>query len=872
MNEFENNNIDLSENIKPITITEEMEASFIDYAMSVIVSRAIPDAKDGLKPVHRRILYAMSKLEMIHSKPFKKSARVVGEVIAKYHPHGDSSVYEAMVRLAQPFSMRYPLVWGQGNFGSIDGDSAAAMRYTESRLQKITALLLDDIKRDTVEFQENYDGSEIEPVVLPSKLPNLLMNGSTGIAVGMATSIPPHNITEVINAAKALSNNTELNNIDLMEFVKGPDFPTHGIIVNKAQIPSAYQTGRGRVVIRSKATIDFDEQKSQGVIYITEIPYMVNKSNLILKIADLVKKKQIESILDIRDESNRKGIRVVIKLKKGFIPEVELNKLFKLSQLQTSFPINMLALINKRPVTLDLKTAIQIYIDHQVDILIRKINNQLSKAEARKHILKGLSKALNHIDAIIELVKKSSDNKEAISLLIKNYEFTEKQALAILDMKIQRLTGLERNNLQDEISKLVIDITEYNKILNSSDVQIEKINEMFDEILSQFGDERRTIISEESIGDIEDEDLIPREDVVITLTNSGYVKRIPVDEYRVQNRGGTGSRGASTNEDDSVQDIVVTNTHQDLMFFTDKGKVYRIRGHQIPQLGKTAKGLPVINLIQIDKTDKIKSLISVGSYSDLEMFFVTKKGIVKKTNSIEFERVNKNGKVAISLKPGDELLGVFQIPKLTDTEILLGNINGKAIKFLASDVRSMGRNAAGVKGMNIDEGYIVDYASSNNGDLVFSMSEDGFGKITSIEDYRLTKRGAKGVKTINIKLAGALIGLRSVSGDEDLMITTGKGTVIRTSLSQLSTKGRNTKGVKIVETRENERISSIEVVKSSKKIEEDIEKTQEINVEQLNDVEKDTVVETEKKLQQEIKEMTSEFNINKKEGNEDDQY
>lgn len=861
MKELEANKIEITENIQPITISEEMESSFIDYAMSVIVSRAIPDAKDGLKPVHRRILFAMSKLEMTHSKPFKKSARVVGEVIAKYHPHGDSSVYEAMVRLAQPFSMRYPLVWGQGNFGSIDGDSAAAMRYTEARMQKISQLLLDDIKRNTVDFQENYDGSEVEPIVLPSKIPNLLMNGSTGIAVGMATSIPPHNIIEILNAAKALSKNPTLDNVDLMEYVKGPDFPTKGIIVNKNQIPTAYKTGRGRVVIRSRTEIDFDEQKSQGTIYVTEIPYMVNKSNLILKIADLVKNKQIESIADIRDESNRKGIRIVIKLKKGFIPQVELNKLFKLSQLQTSFPINMLALVNKRPITLDLKTAIQVYIDHQIDILIRKTKNQLIKAEERKHILEGLSIALNHIDEIIELVKKSNDNKEATVSLMEKYNLSEKQALAILDMKIQRLTGLERNNLQTEVDKLSFDITKYKELLDSREIQIENINEMFDEVIAQYGDERKTELSEETLGEIEDEDLIPREDVIITLTNSGYVKRIPIEEYRVQNRGGTGSKGASTNEDDYVQDLLITNTHTDLMFFSDKGKVYRIRAHQIPQLGKQAKGLPAINLIQIEKNEKIKSLISISTYNNSELFFVTKNGIVKKTDAIQFERVNKNGKIAINLKDQDELLGVFQIPKISDTEIMLANSNGKAIKFLASDVRSMGRTASGVRGMNIDQGHIVDYASSVSGNLIFSISENGFGKITSIEDYRLTKRGAKGVKTINTSLAGSLVGLRSVDGKEDVMITTQKGTVIRTSLTQLSAKGRNTKGVKIVGTREGEIITSIEVIKSTSQINSDIEKTQEFNVETINEKINSQSPEQEKIIEKEIQNLTSEFNV-----------
>ena len=845
------NRDDSASNIQPIAISNEMESSFIDYAMSVIVSRAIPDARDGLKPVHRRILYAMHGLELTHSKSFKKSARTVGDVIAKYHPHGDSSVYEAMVRLAQPFSMRYPLVWGQGNFGSIDGDSAAAMRYTESKLQKITSLLLQDIKKDTVDFQENYDGSEIEPKVLPGKIPNLLLNGSTGIAVGMATSIPPHNLTELLNASIALLENPELDSMDLMEYVQAPDFPTGGILVNKNEIPNAYKTGRGRAIVRAKTQIDFDENKGSGKIIVTEIPYMVNKSNLIIKIADLVKNKTIESISDIRDESNREGIRIVIKLKKGFIPEVELNKLFKLTQLQSNFPINMLALVNDRPETLNLKQAIKAYIDHQIEVLTRATTFDLSKADKRKHVLQGLNIALDNIDAIIELIKKSQNNQEAIDKLRSNYELSEIQAKAILDMKLQRLTGLERNNLLDEISKLQASIDEYNRILGSEEAKKNEIIKMINEIKEQYGDERRTEISSVSLGNIDDEDLIPKEDVVITMTKGGYIKRLPVEEYRVQNRGGVGVRGARTNEDDVISEIIIANTHTDLLFFTSYGKVYRIRAHQVPQLSKNAKGIPAINLIQIEKEEEVRSLISIQrSYEDIEFFFTTRNGVVKKTEGIHFQRVNKNGKIAISLREGDRLLGVSSIPKGTESEIILGNTNGKAIRFRSSDVRSMGRTAAGVRGMNIDGGIVVDYASSTNGNLILSISEKGFGKLTDLDLYRLTKRGGKGVATINTSKAGKLVGLRAVEGNEDLMVITNKGTVIRTNLEQVARSSRNTKGVKIVSPREGEIITSIATIKNQDQIEKEIvEKTQELILDNI-----DAPVETrdEKKELKEI--------------------
>ncbi len=815
-------------NIKSVAITKEMESSFIDYAMSVIVSRAIPDARDGLKPVHRRILYAMDQLDLPHNKAFKKSARTVGEVIAKYHPHGDSAVYESLVRMAQPFSMRYPLIWGQGNFGSVDGDSAAAMRYTEAKLHKISTLLLDDIKKDTVDFQNNYDDSETEPKVLPAKIPNLLLNGTTGIAVGMATSIPPHNITEVLNAAIALAHNPDLNLLEIMQYISAPDFPTGGIIVNKNEIPAAYKTGRGRIIVRSKVEISFDEIKNAGKFVITEIPFMVNKSNLILKIADLVKNKIITSIADIRDESSRLGIRIVIRLKRNFIPEVELNKLFKLTPLQSNFPINLVALVNERPRTLSLKEALVCYIDHQLDILVRKTFFLLKKAEARIHILLGLKIALDNVDAFIAILKESPDNYAAATKLISTFKLSEIQAKAILTMQFQRLTGLEQHNILKEIDNLKLEIKDHNLVVNNEEVQIERITKMMKEILEQYGDERRTAISADSLASIDDEDLIPIEDIVVTLTNKGYIKRLPIADYRSQNRGGQGSKGVTTNDGDFVTDILITNTHTDILFFSSLGKVYRLRGYQIHQYGKVAKGLPVVNLINLQGNEFIKSVISIDNYQKTDLFFTTKKGIVKKTASKEFERVQKNGKIALFLKPGDQLLKVVALPNDKPAQIVLGNSNGKAIRFLSTNVRTMGRSAAGVHGMSIGDGEIVDYAAVVNEKLILSVSEKGFGKLTNLEQYRIQARAGKGVRTLNTEKAGKLVGLRAVQGDEDLLLITDKGTVIRTSLDQISNFSRNTKGVTIVRPKEDEKIVSIATIKSLKEMEHEIiEKTQE---------------------------------------------
>lgn len=805
----------INRSIDDISIVDEMENSFIDYAMSVIVSRAIPDVRDGLKPVHRRILYAMYGLEMLHNKNFKKSARAVGEVIAKYHPHGDSSVYEAMVRMAQPFSLRYPLIWGQGNFGSIDGDSAAAMRYTEAKLKKISGLILRDIKANTVDFQPNYDGSEQEPEVLPAAIPNLLLNGSTGIAVGMATSIPPHNLTEIVKAAIKLASNPEATITDLMEDVLGPDFPTGGIICNREELPLIYSTGKGRIIVRAKTEIKTDLIKGTSRIIITEIPYMLNKANLIIKIADLVKAKTINTISEIRDESNREGIRVIIKFKKEAVPEVELNRLFKLTQLQTNFPVNILALVNHRPKILTLKTALQNYIDHQIEVLKRKINFYLIRDEKRKHILEGLMIALKSIDAVIKTIKESKTTEQAVNNLIEKFEVTEIQAKAILEMRLQRLTGLEQENLTTEINRLVEEITKYQLILSSKEAQTAEIIKMFEEIIEQFGDERRTEIPDHSLFDIVDEDLIPQEDIVITLTKEGYVKRIRTDEYRLQHRGGTGSKGITTNDDDFVKEILVTKTHTDILFFTTTGKTYRLRGHQIPNQGKQSKGQPIINLIPIDKkqNEKVTAMIAVDNYKQHNFVFITKNGMIKKTAGKEYQLVNRSGKIAIKLRADDELIGIRLVDEQADVDIILGKNNGKAIRFSVNKIRNIGRNSYGVKGINTnDKSKVVDYAIANKDELILSISELGFGKMTDIEEYRKQGRGGKGVITINVKKAGQLIGLRSVKLNENLITISNKGTILRTKISEISHSARNTKGVTIVRLREDEKIVAISTI------------------------------------------------------------
>jgi len=838
----------LNKNIIDHDIVKEMETSFLDYAMSVIVSRALPDARDGLKPVHRRILYAMSELEMTYGKPYKKSARIVGEVIGKYHPHGDSAVYESLVRMAQDFSLRYPFVQGQGNFGSIDGDSAAAMRYTEARMSAIADLLLKDIKKNTVNYVENYDGTESEPVVLPSKLPTLLINGSTGIAVGMATNIPPHNLGEIIDALVAVANDPEIDAFELLEIVKGPDFPTGATILGDSGIKDAYLSGNGGLMIQSKVEIIRDDNKGSSLI-VREIPYMVNKSKLIEKIADLVKNKQIESIRDIRDESNREGIRVVIEFKKGYTPEVELNKLYKMSQLQTSFTINLLAIVENQPKILSLKEALEIYLKHLDIILLRRTKHELKRAEDRTHILEGLNIALSNIDAMIKLIKQSKTTAEATKGLKDKYKLSDKQAKAILDMKLQRLTGLEQNKIRKELDELLKIIADFREIIANSKKRTEVIVKDLKETKEKFGDKRRTKIITGEIKSIDDESLIPEKEVVVTISNSGYVKRIPLETYESQNRGGVGIIGMKTNEKDAVKTLIVTSTHSDLLFFSDIGKVYKIRAHQVPVFGRQAKGIPVINLISVFKGEEIKTMLPMVIYDDEHfLIFTTMNGIIKKTPLSEYKRINRNGKIALGLKKGDNVLSV---KKALDTDyILIGSKQGKVIVFKSSEVRSMGRTASGVKGMTVPPGSIIGAAiAKSKQDKILSISEKGFGKLTELEEYRVTGRGGKGVISLNTSKAGLMSALKVVGENDEILLTTNKGTIIRTKISQISQTSRNTKGVIVKKVKDGEKIVSAAIlIKDIRELNKDIlEETRMLNLQSNKHVEEMNELEVEYK-------------------------
>ena len=806
-------------------ISGEVRRSFLDYSMSVIVSRALPDVRDGLKPVHRRIIYAMSTLGMTNDKPHKKSARIVGDVIAKYHPHGDTAVYDAMVRLAQDFSCRYPLVDGHGNFGSIDGDSAAAMRYTEARMSKIANEMVRDINRNTVDLVPNYDGEEVEPSVLPSRIPHLLVNGSTGIAVGMATNVPPHNLGEVIDAVLAVAENPEIEVIDLMNnYIYGPDFPTAGIILGKTGIKRAYETGSGSIVIRSKCDIEDDPHHGNGRkrIIVSEIPYQVNKTVMIERMADLVKNKVIEGITDIRDESNREGIRVVIELRKDVIPEVILNQLYKYSSLQTSYSINMLALDRGQPKVMPLKDILNAYLAHQEEVVLRKTKYELDKAEERQHILQGLKIAGQNIDDVIQIIKSSKTRDEARTSLQEKFGLTDRQVKAILEMQLQRLTGIEQDKIENEIQELDRKIEEYNLIINNHDELLRVVKQDLLEVKEKYADERRTTFSNDT-SIIEDEALIPEEDIVITLTSKGYIKRVTTDTYRAQNRGGRGIKGITTNDDDYVERLLVTKTHTDLLFFTNFGKVYRIRGHQVPEYSRQGKGLPVVNLLHFDKEEVVKSIISVDEYKeDDSLFFVTTQGIVKRVALNLFENINKNGKIAVILKEGDML---YDVKKTSgDEEIFLASSKGKVCRFNEKDVRRMGRSSSGVIGINLDGGEVVGATTSSEGQYILTLSSKGFGKMSIGTDYRLSSRGGKGVLTLNAtERVGNLVAMRAVNGDEDLLVTTNKGIIIRTNLSQVKIAGRNTQGVKIIRLDEEQHISSIAV--TEKETEEEQETT-----------------------------------------------
>jgi DNA gyrase subunit A len=799
--------------IKERDIGSEMRESFMDYAMSIIVSRALPDVRDGLKPVHRRILYAMSELGMSPDKPYKKSARIVGEVIGKYHPHGDSAVYETMVRMAQDFSLRYMLVDGHGNFGSIDGDSAAAMRYTEARLSKIAMELLRDINKETIDFVPNYDGEEQEPAVLPSRFPNLLINGTSGIAVGMATNIPPHNLNEVIDGLQHLINFPDATPMDLMTFIKGPDFPTGGFIMGREGIRSAYNTGRGSVTMRAKTTIE--EVNGKARIIVHEIPYQVNKARLVQNIAELVREKKLDGITDLRDESDRNGMRIVIELRRDVNPNVVLNNLFKHTALQSNFGIIMLAIVNNEPKVLNLKDVLVHYLDHQRVVIRRRTEYDLRKAEARAHILEGLRIALDHLDEVISLIRASRTTDEAREGLMSRFGLSHDQAQAILDMRLQRLTGLEREKIEGEYQELMKKIAEYKAILADESLILAIISEELQEIREKFGDERRTeiTIGEESILD---EDLIPQEDVIITISHSGYIKRLPVHTYRAQKRGGRGVIGMDTKESDFVEHLFVSNTHQYLMFFTDKGKAYRLKAYEIPDLSRTARGTPIINLIQIEQGETISAVIPVQDFNSTQnLFFATQQGIVKKTPLEDYSNIRKVGLIAIGLREDDKLISV----KLTDgnQEIIMGTKDGMSIRFPEQDVRPMGRSATGVKGIQLsDNDAVIDMDVVNPSNSVLIVTSKGYGKRTPVDDYRIQTRGGKGIKTLNVTgKNGPVVGLKIVEEEEDLMIITSQGTIIRMSMSGISMMGRNTQGVRLINIKEDDEVSTVTRVQKS---------------------------------------------------------
>ncbi|WP_415980871.1 DNA gyrase subunit A [Faecalicoccus pleomorphus] len=798
--------------IEDVEISKEMRESFLDYSMSVIVQRALPDVRDGMKPVHRRILHAMNMLGITSGVAHKKSARIVGEVIGKYHPHGDTAVYDAMVRMAQDFSYRYPLVDGHGNFGSLDGDGAAAMRYTEARMSKISMEMMRDINKDTVDFVPNYDGEESEPVVLPSRIPNLLINGSVGIAVGMATNIPPHNLGETIQAIFRIMDDPDVSVPELMEVIKGPDFPTGGMILGRKGIRQAYETGRGSIMIRSKYRIEELENGKKRIIFY-EIPYQVNKLNLIKKMADLIRDKEIQGVTYLNDESNREGIRIVLELKKDVQEEVILNQLFRLTPLQTSFGINMLALENGRPKQLSLKDILNDYLNHQVEVIVRKTKFDLKKAKDRAHILEGLRIAMDHIDQVIHLIRSSKkDEAGLIQDLCETFGLTEIQAKAILAMQLRRLSGLERDKIEKEYQEILRTIADLEDILANHDRVLQIIREDLTEINEKYGDDRKTEISDASF-DMEDEDLIPVEDSIIMLTESGYIKRQPVDTYHTQNRGGRGIKSLTLNEEDSIDTLISMSTHDWLLLFTNKGRVYRMKGFNIPIASRTAKGLPIINLLTLEKDEKVKVLLPIPKEHDhiKTLLFVTRNGIAKRTALNEFDNINRNGKIAISLKEEDEL--AFVKATTGDDEVMIAGSNGKAVRFKEDQIRMMGRNAAGVLGFNCDGSYVVGVCLSNEGNTVLSVSENGYGKRSDFEEYRLTSRGKKGVRTINItEKTGNLVSVKAVNGDEDAMIVSSSGIMIRISLASVGVYGRNTQGIKLIHLTEGSKVTKVTLV------------------------------------------------------------
>ena len=811
-------------NLVDVNLASEMKTSFIDYAMSVIVSRALPDVRDGLKPVHRRILYGMNELGVTPDKPHKKSARITGDVMGKYHPHGDSSIYEAMVRMAQWWSYRYMLVDGHGNFGSMDGDGAAAQRYTEARMSKIALEMLRDINKNTVDFTDNYDASEREPNVLPARFPNLLVNGATGIAVGMATNIPPHNLGESIDAVKLMMDNPDVTTRELMEVLPGPDFPTGALVMGKSGIHKAYETGKGSIVLRSRTEIE-ETKTGRERIVVTEFPYMVNKTKVHEHIVRLVQEKRIDGITAVRDESNREGVRFVIEVRRDASANVILNNLFKMTQMQTNFGFNMLAIQNGVPKILSLREILGSYIEHQKEVVTRRTIFDKEKAEARAHILEGLLIALDHIDEVIKIIRNSQTDAEAQAELMSKFRLSERQSQAILDMRLRRLTGLERDKIQSEYDDLVALIADLADILAKPERVVAIIKEELDEVKRKFGDPRRTELMVGEVLSLEDEDLIEESNVLITLSNKGYIKRLDQDEFTAQKRGGRGVQGTGVKDDDFVRELVSTSTHDRLLFFTNKGRVYRLKGYEIPEYGRTAKGLPIVNLLKLDDGESIQTIINVAQdrSEDAYLFFTTRSGLVKRTSVAEFANIRQNGLKALNLKDEDELINVF----LTDgnTDVIIGTKFGYSVRFNESVVRNMGRSATGVRGVNLRPGdQVVGASVITDQDEVLIITEKGYGKRTRADEYPTKGRGGKGIKTANVvDKNGPLAGLMTVKGDEDLMIITNTGVMIRTSVANISQTGRSTMGVKVMRLDQDAQIVTFTTVQADEKDESETE-------------------------------------------------
>ncbi|HBJ9635845.1 TPA: DNA gyrase subunit A [Listeria monocytogenes] len=815
-----------NQRITEINLNKEMRTSFLDYAMSVIVARALPDVRDGLKPVHRRILYAMNDLGMTSDKAYKKSARIVGEVIGKYHPHGDTAVYFTMVRMAQDFSYRNMLVDGHGNFGSVDGDMAAAMRYTEARMSKISMELLRDINKDTIDYADNYDGSEREPVILPARFPNLLVNGSSGIAVGMATNIPTHHLGEVIDGVLALSHDPDITIRDLMEYIPGPDFPTAGMIMGRSGIRRAYESGRGSITVRGR--VDIEEKKNgKETIVITEIPYQVNKARLVERIAELAREKKIDGITSLNDESDRSGMRIVIEVRRDISASVIVNNLFKMTALQTTFGINMLALVDNHPKVLNLKEILYHYLEHQKVVIRRRTEFELRKAEARAHILEGLRIALDNIDAIIKLIRGSKTSDVAKEGLMTQFNLSDKQAQAILDMRLQRLTGLEREKIEEEYQNLVALINDLKAILADDERILEIIREELEEIKVKYADKRRTEILAGDLVSLEDEDLIPEEEVAITLTKRGYIKRLPLSTYRSQRRGGRGIQGMSTHEDDFVEHLVATSTHDTLLFFTNTGKVYRSKGYEVPEYGRTAKGIPIINLLGIESQEQVNAVINLSEFTDDSyLFFTTKHGVVKRTTLSQFAKIRQSGLRAVELRENDELISV----QMTDgsKNMIIATKHGQSIYFPEENIRVMGRTAAGVRGIRLrEDDEVIGMEVLEDDEKVLVVTEKGYGKQTPASQYPLRNRGGMGVKTVTItEKNGNLVAMKTVTGEEDLMLMTVSGVLIRFEIDTVSQTGRSAMGVKLIRLDEDEKVATVaKVPKEEVELEEEIDET-----------------------------------------------